>query len=53
MYTGDMTGKKIEDSIQALSSFWRKNTSIQEALELACSSQTWPDGTVDLCGLPW
>ena len=25
----------------------------QEALVLACSNQTWPDGIVDLCGLPW
>lgn len=25
----------------------------QEALVLASSNQTWPDGTVDLCGLPW
>lgn len=25
----------------------------QEALVLSCSGQTWSDGTVDLCGLPW
>ncbi len=25
----------------------------EEALVLACSSRAWPEGTVDLCGLPW
>jgi len=42
--------------VKAPLSFWQAGGKVrwdEEAMVLACTERVWPEGPIDLCGLPW